>query len=146
MERLPEDTTLRVYMDAANEVMGFLEFTGEVSRGGQPIPCLDTQVWAGKASQDGKWFLEDGLKRETEEAPGMEPQECIGETIKYKFYRKPMRNRMTILYRSAQPEGMKVSTMSAEIRRRLKTTCEENSKATHEEIISEFMDDLSAKG
>ena len=53
---------------------------------------------------------------------------------------------MTILCRSAQPEGMKVSTMSAEIRRRMKTTCEENSQEVHEEILREFMDDLSAMG
>ena len=42
---------------------------------------------------------------------------------------------MIILRRSAQPEGMKVSTMSAEIRRRMKTTSEENDKATYEEVV-----------
>ena len=53
---------------------------------------------------------------------------------------------MTILKRSAQLEGMKVSSMSAEIQRRLKTTSEYNPRSVYEDILKTFMDDLSAMG
>ena len=141
--RLPEDITLGVYMDAANEVMGCLEFTGEVSKNGEPIPCLDTQLWAAKMENDGPWFRGDSR---TERTPGHERQEGEGQVIMYKFYRKPMRNKMTMLKRSAQPENMKVATMSSEIVRRLKTTSEFLSKDTFCDILETFMDELAAMG
>ena len=81
-----------------------------------------------------------------ERTPGHERQEREGQVIIYKFYRKPMRNKMTILKRSAQPENMKVATMSSEIVRRLKTTSEFLSKDTFCDILETFMDELAEMG
>ena len=40
--------TIRVLREVADSVMGFLQFTAEVSEGReQPVPCLDTQLWYG---------------------------------------------------------------------------------------------------
>ena len=57
-----------------------------------------------------------------------------------------MANPLVILQRSGIPEGTKVATMVAEIRRRWKNTWLGASKATYEEITKSFMDDLSAMG
>ena len=53
----------------------------------------------------------------------------------YKFYSKPVTSKMTILRRSAMPEGLKVATTSQEILRRLKTTSVGTSKEITEKIL-----------
>ena len=141
--KIPEDITLDIYLNAANEVMECLEFTGEVSKNGNPIPCLDTQLWAAKAGNDGPWY---NIKSQTEKAPGKETEGSQSPVIMYKFYRKPMRSKLTILKRSAQPENMKVATMSLEITRRMKTSSEYLPKSVFEDILVTFMDELSAMG
>ena len=57
-----------------------------------------------------------------------------------------MTNPLTILERSAMPEGVKVATFSSEILRRLKTTSTGISQEESEEIILDMMDDLTAMG
>ena len=65
-----EEVTLQVYLDAANEIIDCLKFTGEVSRDGRPIPCLDVQLWAGHQEAEGEWFSSSGRK-ESEKIPGL---------------------------------------------------------------------------
>ena len=55
-----------------------------------------------------------------------------------------MKNPLTMLKRSAQPENMKVSTVSSEILRRLKNTSEHVGKELNEKILTRYMDELSA--
>ena len=57
-----------------------------------------------------------------------------------------MSNPLVILKRSGLPEGTKVSTMVAEVRRRWKNTWEGASTETYERITKNFMDNLSAMG
>ena len=57
-----------------------------------------------------------------------------------------MKNRLTILKRSAMPESLKVSTFTSELRRRLRTTSPYLSKEVNEEIILDMMDDLCSMG
>ena len=55
---------------------------------------------------------------EKELPPGQEGKTTARSTIMYSFYSKPMANLLTILKRSAMPEGTKVATVTAEIMRR----------------------------
>ena len=57
-----------------------------------------------------------------------------------------MANPLVILARSAVPEGTKVATMVAEIKRRWKNTWEGASTQTYEAITMKFMDNLAAMG
>ena len=140
-----EDITLEVLLGAANEVMDFLKFTGESSNGeNQKVPCLDTQLWAGRPTNDGKWF--QGKHEKGQKTPGKDCTQVEGDVILYSFYQQPMKNRLGILRRSAMPEAMKVSTMVNEVKRRLKTTSELVSKQIFECVVQEFMDDLNAMG
>ena len=117
---------MEVLRNAASSVTEFLEFTSEVSGGsGSPLPVLDTQLWVEVPSQQQEaWYGHDA---EGQVVPGTKRR---GETsqIMYKFYSKPVTSKMTILRRSAMPEGLKVATTSQDILRRLKTTSEGASK------------------
>ena len=86
-----------------------------------------------------------GEETENELLPGMEKSNR-GKTIMYAFYAKPMSNPLTILRRSAMPEGTKVSTVSSEILRRWKCSSEHLSGATMETITVKYMDRLAAMG
>ena len=107
------ELTLDIMKQIANSLCEFLEFTGEASCGGQPIPCLDSQLWVGQPEKDGPWYDEEG-------APGDHGDKSKVEyhTVLYKFYKKPMAARLTTLARSAAPESSKVATATAEVLRR----------------------------
>ena len=47
-----EQVTLEILREIANSIHKFLEFTGECSQGGNPMPCLDTQIWIGSHSRN----------------------------------------------------------------------------------------------
>ena len=67
--RDPEGVSLQVFIDAANSVIPYLTFTGEVSRGrSNKIPCLDTEVWYGRPDRQERWF--EGTERNGEKIPG----------------------------------------------------------------------------
>ena len=143
-KRSKEEVTMQVLREAASSVTEFLEFTSEVSGGsGSPLPVLDTQLWIETPPQHQEaWY---GHEAEGQVVPGTKRR---GETpqIMYKFYSKPVSSKMTILRRSAMPEGLKVATSAQEILRRLKTTSEITSKETSEGILREYMDNLTGMG
>ena len=62
------------------------------------------------------------------------------------FYSKPVTNPLTILQRSAMPEGTKVATFSNEVTRRLKTSSTSLSRTTMENILGELLDNLGGMG
>ena len=78
---------------------------------------LETQIWVGKPSADGKWFEKDRVAGE--KIPGEEPAP-ERNTILYKFFKISMALPFTIISRSAVPEAPKVATASSEIMRRLR--------------------------
>ena len=132
--------TLDIYKQMANSIHSFLKFTGEVSDSSEPIPCLDTQCWVGKASEKiQKWY--DG-----QDAPETQRSEEGGHTILYKFYKKPMASKMGMLGRSAQPEQMKVTTAVEELLRRWRNTSMFIAAEEVEEITKSYMDDLTGMG
>ena len=52
LERSEQEVTMQALLACSNDILGFLNFTGVLSQGeGQPVPCLDTQLWWGKANQ-----------------------------------------------------------------------------------------------
>ena len=57
-----------------------------------------------------------------------------------------MTNPLTILERSAMPEGVKVATFSSEILQRQNTTSTGISQEETEEILLDMMDDLTDMG
>ena len=124
----------------ADTIYRFLEFTGKVSNKGEAIPGLDTQVWVGKPTCEGRWYNDD-------RSPGRTVEEHQRKTtVLYRFYKKPMASKLGILGRSAVPEGTKVSTAVSEVRRRWKNTSWMTSKKTVEDITLEYMDELAGNG
>ena len=53
--------TLEILIQMADSIHEFLNFTGEVSQEGQPIPCLDFQIWGGKPTCGDVWFSGEGV-------------------------------------------------------------------------------------
>ena len=56
----PEERTLGILQEIANGILPFLNFTGEASIEGNPIPVLDSQVWVGELVREGTFFNTDG--------------------------------------------------------------------------------------
>ena len=143
-KRYKEEVTMRVLRDAASSIADFLEFTSEVSRGPEsPHPVLDTQLWM-DASERGKepWYCHS---TEGQVVPGTGAVSGV-QKVMYKFYSKPVTNRISILQRSAMPEGLKVATTAQEVLRRLKTTSEDAPKEMVEDFIRRYMDNLTGMG
>ena len=139
-----EVITTEVLKQIANKVLPFLEFTSELSEGeGKPVTCLDSMLWFGKLRDQKPWFRKE---KEGELPPGSIPKGEGEHGVLYKFYKKEVSNRITILQRSAMPEAVKVATFSSEILRRLKTTSVYLGKEETEEILSTFMEDLKVMG
>ena len=115
---------------------------GEYATEGNPIPCLDTEVWIGEPESDGPWYTMG--QRPDEVIPGRRHAEQ--KRIMYSFYKKPMAAKLTMLSRSALSSNCKVATASAEVLRRLKRTSTAISKDRYEEILMEYMDDLAGMG
>ena len=105
------------------------------------------QLGVKKMESNGPWFCEETLQKE-KLIPGTHTLEehKDKEFIAYEFYTKPMSNPLVILKRSGLPEGTKVSTMVAEVRRRWKNAWEGASSKTYERITKAFMDNLIAMG
>ena len=82
----------------------------------------------------------------TETAPGSQEKPGKQDTILYRFYRKPMARKLTILARSAMPNRMKIATFSSEIMRRLKCTSLGVGRKENEATIIEMMDNLAGMG
>ena len=81
------------------------------------------------------------------ESPGQQWNHSLEkETVMYEFYKKPVAAKLSILQRSAMPERMKVSTMTAEVLRRLKCTSLGVGRDQQERILKDFMNDLTAMG
>ena len=142
----PEQKSLKVFINAANSIIDYLEFTGEVSEGRtKKIPCLDTEMWYGRADSSERWYHQE--EKPDEKIPGDGWKHGrVKRNILYTFYSKPMANPLTMLKRSAVPEGMKISTAVQEVLRRWKNTSEGIGKRKLEEITSKYMDNLTAMG
>ena len=82
--------------------------------------------------------------------PGEREQDWEGKTprmgIKYSFYKKPMASPLGILERSAMGENCKVSTASAELRRRWKNTSRFCTREEFERVTRDYVDTLTASG
>ena len=143
MGRSREQVTLEALRTAANEIMGFLKFTGEASEGGKGIPVLDTTIRYGKMEADGPWFKEEDGQR----TPGEQMvTEGVTKQVIYEFYMKPMTNKLGLLKRSALSENTKVSSASAEYMRRWKNCSLGLSKKQMEEITMDYSDALCGMG
>ena len=99
---------------------------------------LDAQAWFGPTPAENKWFDEEG-------APGMD-EIPAGNTVMYKFFKKPMASELGILGRSACPEGTKVSTAVAEVLRRWKNSSPYLPREESEKITKKYMDELCEMG
>ena len=136
------DITLDILKKAANEVLPFLKFTGEAAKGEEGIPCLDTKVWFGPTESTTPLFRgETGLK-----PPGTQENSRIRNRVIYTFYQKPMATKVNMLKRSAVMEGIKVSPVSAEYRRRWKNMSLQVSSQEFEKVTQEYMNDLAGMG
>ena len=134
-----DNITMGIITEVANETLEFLEFTGEHSQGSQnPVPVLDAQAWFGKTPEENKWYDDPGSPGEETITPG--------HTIMYKFYKKPMASELSILGRSACPEGTKVSTAVAEVLRRWKNSSPLLPREESEMITIKYMDELCGMG
>ena len=141
--RTMEDVTFKVQNEMANSILSFLEFTGEYAMEGRPIPCLDTEVWVGEPTNDGPWYeMEDRAK---ELIPGRPTTAPVRQVI-YRFYKKPMASRLTMLARSALQNNSKVATASAEITRCLKRTSTALGMRENEVVLMRYMDELAGMG
>ena len=135
------EVSLEIFIQMADNFFSFLKFTGEASVD-KPIACLDSQLWVGEPSADGKWY-------NSPFSPGLEPANSVngvGFTVLYKFYKKPMATKQGILFRSAMPEQIKICTAVEEIKRRWKNTSEYVSSRTYFEITTDYMDELGGSG
>ena len=146
-----------IVKDFGNSIIDFLNFTGEVSIDGKPIPVLDTQMSVGIPDNDGRWYQNPQGPPTTGQGPVGEggAREEPGKpethfprrpTLKYEFYKKPMASSWGILSRSACPESTKVATAASEFVRRWKTTSTTHSKAKFEEITKCYADCLTGNG
>ena len=104
----------------ASDIVSCLKFTNDCpqinSEGTMAV--LDTQMWTGQeARQTGipRDMLEDKDLIKTKMGP-------LREIVLYKFYQKPMANRVGNRKASAAPEQQKVSKIFQEFLRRLKNT------------------------
>ena len=113
----------------------FLNFTGEVSKGNEGIPVLDTHVWYGDF-KGGRERYQDGKIHGTEGRKG----------LLYSFYSKEMTNPLGMLRRSAISEGSKISRASSETLRRITNHSVNMPKEMVDEILLEYMDNLLGMG
>ena len=104
-QRTRFDVTIEVLKSIANKILPFLDFTQEVSNGPQlPVSCLYTQLLYEGIQKSEPWYKH---QKAVELQPGSLKD---GETdtghkgVKYKFYKKPVSNPVTILERSAITE------------------------------------------
>ena len=140
-----EQETYEVMREVANSVLKFIKFEGEYSVEGNPIPCLDMEIWVGRPTASGPWYKAE-MSKQGETVPGRQRSPSQHRQVLYRFYKKPMAATLTMLARSAIPEGSKVATVSAEIIRRLKRTSTFLGTGVFEQIIRKYMDDLAAMG
>ena len=108
------------------------------------ISCLDTEVWYGRPDRQEKWF--ESKEKNGERVPGTQWENGRRRTVLYSFYAKPMANPLTMLRRSAVPEGTKVATVSQEILRRWRNTSLGVGRKKVEQVTKEYMDNLAAMG
>ena len=140
----PEETTMREVSRMASSIMNGLKFTYDtpgMNRTGT-MAVLDTQVWMGEEAR------EEGIPEEIleeSEHPRMKTGE-LKRVVLFRFYQKPMTDRTANRKTSAQPEGMKVSTVAGEIIRRCKNTSRDLPKEALEETLKEYMKDLEDGG
>ena len=66
--------------------------------------------------------------------------------IEYKFYRKPMVNRLVMHRESALSMKSKITILTQECFRRLHNTSKDISLETKVEILNDFMEDLNMSG
>ena len=128
----------------ASDIVSCLKFTNDCpqinSEGTMAV--LDTQMWTGQeARQTGipRDMLEDKDLIKTKMGP-------LREIVLYKFYQKPMANRVGNRKASAAPEQQKVSTTSQEFLRRLKNTSRDLPPEVIEEVIMTYMEELQEGG
>ena len=95
-------------------------------------------MWFGPTAKSNKWY-------DQEDAPGSENM-TSGNTVLYKFYKKPVSSKLGILGRSACPEKQKVSTATAEYLRRWKNTSTLAEKEEIETITIDYSDELAGMG
>ena len=75
------------------------------------MPFLNTQMWVGKPTTEGTWYNGEG-------APSSKETPNSYVSISYKFYKKQVASKMSMLNTSALPEKTNVTTAVEEVRRR----------------------------
>ena len=70
----------------------------------------------------------------------------VKNQVEYRFYKKPMSSRMTIMASSALPPNVKRATMTNEVLRRLRNTKRGLPWSVYADTISEFSNDMRNMG
>ena len=113
-----EKVTIDCLVNMANSISKCLKFTGEIQEYSRKnvVIMLDFQTWSSK--------VED-------------PTRPTGFRCKvsHKLYQKPCASKLVIMYRSAMPIRMKITTLSQETIRRMRNTGRNVGKNERFEIL-----------
>ena len=114
--------TLNVLLDVANSVYTFVKFTGDLPEDHDDgkCPMLDLSVW----------------------------KESIGdqEIVKHAYYEKPCASQMVIMWDSAVPDRMKITTLSQEGVRRMRNCGLTSSSSDRAKVMSDLMMKMRRSG
>ena len=129
----PEEATVKEVAKMASTVINNIRFTYDAPcmSDSMTLAVLDTQIWMGEEQR------EEGIPEElleNKERPRMKTNN-LKKVVLFRFYQKPMTNRVANLRSSAQPEGMKVATVAAEVIRRCKNTSRDLPKNILEDTL-----------
>ena len=135
--------TLEIFTKMAESVTTFLKFTWDApdKNASGEMPVLDTTVWLQRENRS------MGVPREI--LGESDPPDNLGRlrvVLITRFYQKPMACRVPNLAKNALPEQQKVTNVTSEVIRRLKTTSRDLLMEVIEEVLSTYMGELEAGG
>ena len=139
-----EKVTMVTLAAMAGSILECLNFTWDSPElhGGEGMPVLDTSMWMDEEQR------EAGIPQDAVVNEKLITAKTgkLAKVILFKFYRKPMAEKISNLQSSASPEGQKVVTATQECIRRLKNTSRDLPPEVVEEILRTYMLELEAGG
>ena len=122
------------YAKAASEAVECLNFTWDspVVNKSSTLPVLDTQLWVGEAEE------EESIPEQCQKVVAVAPRKFRQvKMIQFKFYKKPMANKVPNRATNALPEKQKVTGSTQEVIRRLKNPSTRIPPSHIKEILKE---------
>ena len=136
--------SMEEFAKMASSIVNCLKFTYDCPQmnANGTMPVLDTQMWVGCETRT--TGIPEALLKDKSLVKAKVGQ--LRSVVLYKFYQKPMTNKLSNRQSNAIPEQQKVSTTTQEVIRRLKNTSRDLPPEEVENVIMTYMEELGAGG